>query len=463
MPAVENLLLRLGERPLGLAGFLTAFELQRLLTREPEPEGLAACGFDDARRARVLALCAAILARRGLAGAGDGGTAGRRRPRAPRRHGGRRAPRAGSPRLPARARASGPRRLPICGRVSSRAPTRRAYARPWSSRSSSGISARSPAGPRSISSPARAARSRRPAGSCRSSCTTRASAGRCWRRRCGAPSSATASSPCVRSRAGSSVPADLLAAGRRGARERPGRGRPRVRGTRARRRAVPGGLSPSLAAPVPIPVLLAPAVRGEPSDLPNLVVDACHDLRTPLAAAFGFARTIERMGGVTGDNAMYLQQVIEATEELEQLIAALSAVAHGERGTLRLRPQQVDLGELTLEAAEGSGHAARARRRGRHDRDRPGARGHLARVARRAARRRAGRRRSAVWRIASPDTVTFGPLAGLDAELFERDLRAYAGRKVLGLLGATVDGRGRPPDRALPARYLSSRERRRSA
>ena len=81
-------------------------------------------------------------------------------------------------------------------------------------------------------------------------------------------------------------------------------------------------------------------MRGEPSDLSNLVVDACHDLRTPLAAAFGFARTIERMGGVTGDNAMYLRQVIEATEELEQLIAALSAVAHGERGTLRLRPSR---------------------------------------------------------------------------------------------------------------------------
>src|SRR6478736_2072796 len=36
-----------------------------------------------------------------------------------------------------------------------------------------------------------------------------------------------------------------------------------------------------------------PGVRGEPSDLSNLVVDACHDLRTPLAAAYGFARTIE--------------------------------------------------------------------------------------------------------------------------------------------------------------------------
>ena len=40
--------------------------------------------------------------------------------------------------------------------------------------------------------------------------------------------------------------------------------------------------------------------------------------------------------------------------------------------------------------------------------------------------------------ITASDTVAFGPLGGLDAELFDRDLRAFAGRKVLGLLGATV-------------------------
>ncbi len=176
-------------------------------------------------------------------------------------------------------------------------------------------------------------------------------------------------------------------------------------------------------------------MRGEPTDLPNLVVDACHDLRTPLAAAFGFARTIERMGGVTGDNAMYLQQVIEATQELEQLIAALSAVAHGERGTLRLRPQPVDLGELVLEAAEGSGHALESDAvAGMVETDPARAVTSLVWLAAPFAEAPpSGRERA--WRVSAPDTVTFGPLAGLDAELFERDLRAYAGRRVLSLLG----------------------------
>src|SRR4051812_48151859 len=144
------------------------------------------------------------------------------------------------------------------------------------------------------------------------------------------------------------------------------------------------------------------------------------------------------MGGVTGDNAMYLQQVIEATQELEQLIAALSAIAHGERGTLRLRPQAVDLGELVLEAAEGSGHPLeRDVPAGMIDTDPARAVTSLVWLAAPFAEAPTeGSER--VWRIAAADSVTFGPLAGLDGELFERDLRAYAGRRVLGLLGATV-------------------------
>ena len=179
-------------------------------------------------------------------------------------------------------------------------------------------------------------------------------------------------------------------------------------------------------------------MRGEPSDLANLVVDACHDLRTPLAAAYGFARTIERMGGVTGDNAMYLRQVIEATEELEQLIKAISAVAHSERGTLRLRPEPVDLGELTLQASELSGHALeRDVSAGMVDTDAGRAVTSLAWLAAPIAEAQGGKDR--VWRIVSSDSVSFGPLDGNDGELFERDLRAYAGKRVLELVGATVE------------------------
>lgn len=168
------------------------------------------------------------------------------------------------------------------------------------------------------------------------------------------------------------------------------------------------------------------------------MVDACHDLRTPLAAAYGFARTIERMGGVTGDNAMYLRQVIEATEELEQLIKALSAVAHSERGTLRLRPEPVDLGELTLQAAELSGHRLeRDANAGMVETDAGRAVTSLAWLAAPLAETQSGTDRA--WRTTDAGTVSFGPLAGNDREIFERDLRAYAGRRVLELSGATVE------------------------
>jgi signal transduction histidine kinase len=179
-------------------------------------------------------------------------------------------------------------------------------------------------------------------------------------------------------------------------------------------------------------------VRGEPSDLPNLVVDACHDLRTPLAAAYGFARTIERMGGVTGDNAMYLRQVIEATEELEQLIKALSAIAHADRGTLRLRPESVDLGELALQAAELSGHTLeRDAAAGVVDTDAGRAVTSLAWLAAPIAEAPGEAQRS--WHITGPDSVSFGPVENSDRELFDRDLRAYAGKRVLELLGVSVE------------------------
>ena len=41
--------------------------------------------------------------------------------------------------------------------------------------------------------------------------------------------------------------------------------------------------------------------------------------------------------------------------------------------------------------------------------------------------------------LPAPDSVTFGPMAGNDRELFERDLRAYAGKRVLELMGAAVE------------------------
>lgn len=83
----------------------------------------------------------------------------------------------------------------------------------------------------------------------------------------------------------------------------------------------------------------------------ELVSRACHDLRTPLASAFGFARTLERLGAVEGDHARYLALVVESTEELGRLIDALALIARVAGGRLELQRVPVASAELVAEAA----------------------------------------------------------------------------------------------------------------
>ncbi len=88
------------------------------------------------------------------------------------------------------------------------------------------------------------------------------------------------------------------------------------------------------------------------SDLAALVARACHDLRNPLAAASGFARTIERVDGVSDEARPFLDHVIAATAELDQLIVALATLARAHAGPLRLEPSAQSTAELAAAVAE---------------------------------------------------------------------------------------------------------------
>jgi hypothetical protein len=90
--------------------------------------------------------------------------------------------------------------------------------------------------------------------------------------------------------------------------------------------------------------------RGVPDEFPQVISRACHDLRTPLASAFGFARTLERLGAVEGEQARYLSIVVEATEELGRLIDCLALLARAEDGRVALERSAVHSGELAAEA-----------------------------------------------------------------------------------------------------------------
>jgi hypothetical protein len=85
-------------------------------------------------------------------------------------------------------------------------------------------------------------------------------------------------------------------------------------------------------------------------DFPDVISRACHDLRTPLASAFGFARTLERLGAVEGDNARYLSVVVEATEELGRLIDCLALLARAQDGRVVLERSSVESSEVAVDA-----------------------------------------------------------------------------------------------------------------
>jgi hypothetical protein len=89
-----------------------------------------------------------------------------------------------------------------------------------------------------------------------------------------------------------------------------------------------------------------------PDDFPARISSACHDLRTPLASAFGFARTLERLGAVEGDHARYLALVVESTQELGRLIDCLAVVARVEGDRLVLETETVESGALIADALE---------------------------------------------------------------------------------------------------------------
>jgi signal transduction histidine kinase len=74
--------------------------------------------------------------------------------------------------------------------------------------------------------------------------------------------------------------------------------------------------------------------------LAQLVALACHDLRTPLATASGFARTLERLDEIGQPAGRYVEMISAATDQLAALLDLLSAIARieGHRFEPQLRP-----------------------------------------------------------------------------------------------------------------------------
>ena len=83
---------------------------------------------------------------------------------------------------------------------------------------------------------------------------------------------------------------------------------------------------------------------------PRLVSLACHDLRTPLATIYGFARTLNRMGEQDERTARFLAMIEEAAEQLTGLLDELGVAARIEGG--RWEPGLIEADTLELARAD---------------------------------------------------------------------------------------------------------------
>jgi signal transduction histidine kinase len=64
-----------------------------------------------------------------------------------------------------------------------------------------------------------------------------------------------------------------------------------------------------------------------PDRFPRVVSLACHDLRTPLATVYGFARTLTRSGNLDERTARFMQMIEEASEQMTTLLDEVGVAA----------------------------------------------------------------------------------------------------------------------------------------
>jgi signal transduction histidine kinase len=96
------------------------------------------------------------------------------------------------------------------------------------------------------------------------------------------------------------------------------------------------------------------------SRFPRLVSLACHDLRTPLATVYGFARTLTRAGELDERSARFLAMIEEASEQMTELLDELGTAARIQSGRWEPVPRPADTLELAQAdderiAVEGTG------------------------------------------------------------------------------------------------------------
>jgi signal transduction histidine kinase len=83
---------------------------------------------------------------------------------------------------------------------------------------------------------------------------------------------------------------------------------------------------------------------------PRVVSLACHDLRTPLATVYGFARTLTRAGELDERSGRFLEMIEAAAEQMTDLLDQLGVLARIEAD--RYDPVLVEVDTLELATSE---------------------------------------------------------------------------------------------------------------
>jgi signal transduction histidine kinase len=84
----------------------------------------------------------------------------------------------------------------------------------------------------------------------------------------------------------------------------------------------------------------------------QLVSLACHDLRTPLATASGFAHTLQRLDSLEAPADRYVEMIGAASEQMTQLLDLLAAAARIESGRFEFQARELDSRQLADAAVE---------------------------------------------------------------------------------------------------------------
>jgi signal transduction histidine kinase len=191
-------------------------------------------------------------------------------------------------------------------------------------------------------------------------------------------------------------------------------------------------------------------MTDDASQLGRLMSAVAHDLRTPLATIYGFAKTIERGGGLDDRQERFLALILAAATDMDRMIENVSTIGHIAEGRLSVERASVESVAVAAAAVE----AVPERSDGRLVVLRPGVTAPVDTDIERAARAialvaeaalRLEPARAEAYCRADGNAIRCGPfsdvlLPGLEAH--GRDVPVETARLLLGHLGATLTSEG---------------------